>query len=67
MLDVDQPKAREEIVADAGLKLYAAAVQEASELSVATGMPMADALGMARVALARAVEFVDLRLASEKR
>jgi hypothetical protein len=57
---------REEAVLDAGLRIYSAAVQEASQIS-ASGLSMADALRLERAALARAIEFVDMRLVSEMR
>jgi hypothetical protein len=57
---------REEAILDAGLRVYSAAVQEASQIS-GSEMTMADALRLERAALARAIEFVDMRLASEKR
>lgn len=52
MRELEKPEVREEAVADAGIKLYAVAVQEASELSASSGISMGDALRMARVALA---------------
>jgi hypothetical protein len=57
---------REEAILDAGLRIYSAAVQEASLIS-GTELTMADALRLERAALTRAIEFVDMRLTSEKR
>ena len=57
---------REREIRDAGLRIYAVAVQEAETLAKAHGLTMAEALRIERDALGDAVALIERRMASER-